>query len=453
MTAVAIHPGGMIAIPLGEPGVERQWVIGRAKDADIVVDDASLSRRHAVLHGGARFTIEDLGSENGTTIVQEQGATSPTDETLKLMKRRLGPGERAVFGPLVTAQLGRVTLVLQPGTAAGAPWQATLPQEPTPLPEGVIVASPAMQRTYWLAERFAQGKINIMVLGETGVGKEVLAEHIHRASPRRDGPFMRLNCASFRGELLESELFGHEKGAFTGAVGVKRGLVELADGGTLFLDEVGETPLDLQSRLLRFLEDRRASRVGSTETRLVDVRIISATNRDPEAEVAAGRFRNDLYFRLNGVSIEIPPLRARPEDIVPLAEHFVRAHATALAMPVPALDPRAIVVLQRYAFPGNARELRNLIERAMLLTASGQPLRAEHLMLDVKPAPATDPVAPVGVADDDKEKQRILETLDRFGGNQTRAAKELGLTRKALIVRLERYGITRPRQRSSDPDE
>src|SRR5262249_17200590 len=180
----------------------------------------------------------------------------------------------------------------------------------------------AMQRVYWVADRVAQGKINVLLLGETGVGKEVLAEHIHRASPRRDRPFLRLNCAAFRGELLESELFGHERGAFTGAVAAKPGLVELADGGTVFLDEIGETPLDLQSRLLRFLEDGQALRIGATEPRTFDVRIISATNRDLSSEIAAGRFRNDLYFRLNGVTIEIPPLRARREEIVPLAQHF-----------------------------------------------------------------------------------------------------------------------------------
>ncbi len=457
MTAVALHPGGVIAIPLGEPGAVRTWVIGRSKDADIVVDDASLSRRHAALHAtGSSYQIEDLGSENGTMIVH--GGVPTDEETLKLRPRQLARGERATIGPSAHAQLGRVTLVIQPGTAAGAAWQAAMPAEPVPLADNVVVASPTMQRVYWLADRFAQGKINLLVIGETGVGKEVLAEHIHRASPRRAGPFLRLNCASFRGELLESELFGHERGAFTGAVAAKPGLVELADGGTLFLDEVGETPLDLQSRLLRFLEDRNALRIGGTEPRKVDVRIISATNREPSNEVNAGRFRSDLYFRLNGVTIEIPPLRARPEDIVPLAEHFLRLHAAALGLPrPPALAPDALTALKRHAFPGNARELRNLIERAMLLAAPGQPLLVEHFMLDVAAPRTSSPViaAPVpatlGPAEEE-DKRRVIAALDACGGNQTRAAKELGMTRKALIVRLARYNITRPRRLMEDDD-
>jgi transcriptional regulator with PAS, ATPase and Fis domain len=277
----------------------------------------------------------------------------------------------------------------------------------------------------------------------------VLAEHIHRASPRRAGPFVRLNCASFRGELLESELFGHERGAFTGAAAAKRGLVEVADGGTLFLDEVGETPLELQARLLRFLENRQATRLGATESRQLDVRIISATNRDLVAAVEAGRFRSDLYFRLNGVTLEIPSLRERPEDIVPLAESFVRSQASALELAeAPALDDSAIAALKRLPFAGNARELRNLIERALLIAEPGQPLRADDLMIEPPPG-ARDSAPPLEDSDDD-EKSRILEVLERCAGNQTRAARELGLTRKALIVRLQRYGITRPRGSSDD---
>jgi two-component system, NtrC family, response regulator AtoC len=449
MTAVAIHAGGSVAFPLGDTTTGRQWVIGRAKDADIVIDDASVSRRHAVLSGGADFTIEDLGSENGTTIVVR--APSVIDETARLVPHRLRPGERAILGPTMHAQLGSVTLLLQPGTA---PWQAPAPGASIPLPAGVIVTSAAMKHVFWLAERFAQGTINMLLLGETGVGKEVVAEHIHRASPRNAGPFVRLNCASFRGDLLESELFGYERGAFTGAVAAKRGLVEVADGGTMLLDEVGEMPLDLQARLLRFLEDRRAMRLGATDSRQVDVRTISATNRDLPAEVNAGRFRSDLYFRLNGVSLEIPPLRTRPEDIAPLAEHFVRLHAEALGLsPPPTLDPGALAALKRQALPGNARELRNLIERALLLAEPGQPVREDQLMIAPgapknEPAQiaASKPTTSDQVDDDDEERQRVLTALEECAGNQTRAAKRLGLTRRALIVRLERYGIARPRR-------
>ena len=455
MTAVAIHPGGVIAIPLGEPGEQRKWVIGRGKDADIVVEEASLSRRHAVLHGGSTYTLEDLGSENGTMIVNTGGVPTSADETHKLVSRPLARGERAIMSASVHAQLGRVTLVIQPGTAAGAGWQAAMPAKETPIAADVVVKSPEMQRVYWLADRFAQGKINVLLVGETGVGKEVLAEHIHRASPRAGGPFLRLNCASFRGELLESELFGHERGAFTGAVAAKPGLVELAHGGTLFLDEIGETPLDLQSRLLRFLEDRQALRVGGTEARKVDVRIISATNRELSSEISSGRFRSDLFFRLDGVTVEIPPLRARHEEIVPLAEHFVRQQARALGWSAPpALDPEAAAALKAHSFPGNVRELRNLIERALLLAAPGEPLLAEHLMIGATGRTSSPRVEPpsqaaLGLSEDD-ERRRVIAALDACGGNQTRAAKALGMTRKALIVRLERYGVTRPRRPSNE---
>ena len=443
MTALAIHAKGVIAFPLGEPGVARQWVIGRAKDADIVIDDPSVSRRHAILYGGAAFEIEDVGSENGTTIVHGTGVPSAAEETPRLVPHRLRWRERAVLGPSVHAQLGRVTFALQLGTAG---WQAPLPSRPASLASGVVVVSPVMKRIYWLAERFAQGAINVLLLGETGVGKEVLAEHIHHASPRRDGPFFRLNCASFRGELLESELFGHERGAFTGAVMSKPGLVELADGGTLFLDEIGETPLDLQARLLRFLEDRRALRVGGTDAEVVDVRIISATNRDLASGVDDGKFRSDLYFRLNGVALEIPPLRARPEEIIPLAEHFVRVRAASLGLgAAPPIATDALALLKRLPFPGNARELRNLVDRAMLLADPGTPLLAEHFARgNDRSAPAHEQVE---AEVDDDERRRIIAVLDECGGNQTRAAKQLGVTRRALIIRLERYGIARPRRR------
>ena len=443
MTAVAISAGGVIAIPLAD--AKRKLVIGRAEDADLVIDDPSVSRRHAVLHLGHDIELEDLGSENGTLIIQR--ASSHIYDTPRLVPRRIHRGERVVVGSMMHAQLGMATLLLQPGTPSR---EAAPPHEPIALPEGVVVTSAAMKHVYWLAERFARGAINVLVVGETGVGKEVVAEHIHRASPRRAGPFIQLNCASFRGELLEIELFGYERGAFTGAGSAKPGLVEAAAGGTLFLDEIAEMPLDMQARLLRFLGDRRATRVGSTESCDVDVRIVSATNRDLSAEVRAGRFRNDLYFRLNGASIHIPPLRSRPADIAPLAQHFVRVHAAAQGLsPAPVLEPAALAALAREPLPGNAREVRNLIERAMLLAEPGQPLRVDQLMLATEA-----PASPAVVADVeqpvDEEKLRVLAALEACGGNQTRAAQRLGITRRTLIVRLDRYGVIRPRRDSSE---
>jgi DNA-binding NtrC family response regulator len=427
-----IRPTGIVAIPLA-PERDR-WVLGRSKDADIPIDDASVSRRHAMLYGGPPFEIEDLRSENGTSIATHVGIPPSPDSTAPIQTRRLAPGERVPVEPDARLQCGQVTVVLQAGALEGRIWRAPMRSGATPLPPDVVATSPAMRRVYWLAEQFAQGTISILILGETGVGKEILAEYIHRASPRQAGPFVRVNCASLRGEQLESELFGHD----TGAVASKPGRIEQANGGTLFLDEVGEMPADVQARLLRFLEDRRVSRVGATDVREVDVRVIAATNRDLAADVASGRFRNDLYFRLDGVALAIPPLRHRRKEIAPLARHFARAHAHTLGRPTPELDASALAALEELPLAGNARELRNLIERALLLCEPGAPLRAEHLMLDGQPVPG-----PSSTPGDD-EARRIVQALEACAGNQTRAAELLGMTRRALIVRLERYGLQRP---------
>ena len=441
LTAVAIYAGGVISVPLFD--AKRPLVIGRAKDADLVIDDPSVSRRHAMLHFGEDVELEDLGSQNGTMIVDR----SPSDagQTARMTPRRLCPGERAVVRSMIHAQLGTVTLLLQARTEAS---QGAAPREPFALPQGVIVASAALRQVFGFAERVAQGSINVLLLGETGVGKEVLADYIHRASPRRGGPFVQVNCATVRGEVLESELFGYERGAFPGAVAAKGGLIEAAEGGTLFLDEISGMPPDLQARLLRFLEDRRTTRVGSTESRQVDVRIVSATNSDLAGEVKAGRHRGDLYFRLHGVSIEIPPLRTRPADIVPLAQHFARIHAAALGLsPAPLVSPAALAALARLPLLGNARELSNLVERAMLLAEPGEAIH-EDQVIPARPGDA--PRAPLEEveAPSDDDKLRVLAALEEHGGNQTRAAKRLGISRRALIVRLERYDIPRPRRDS-----
>jgi DNA-binding NtrC family response regulator len=299
-----------------------------------------------------------------------------------------------------------------------------------------------MVRVFELVRKVAAAPTTVLILGETGVGKEVVAEQIHRQSARAKGPFVRLNCGSLPETLLESELFGHEKGAFTGAEQRKIGYLEAADGGTLFLDEIGELASTMQAKLLRVIENRRVMRVGGREEIAVDVRIVAATNRDLAAEVKAGRFREDLYFRIAPFVIEVPPLRERPAEVGLLAELFARQFAPRLGVTTPVIHADAAAALRRHRWPGNVRELRNAIERAIVL-ADGGDIELEDLPPEVRRADA--PPATGAIRDQlaDLEQRRIEEALAAEGGNQTRAAKRLGLSRRALIYKLEKYGLKR----------
>jgi transcriptional regulator with PAS, ATPase and Fis domain len=277
--------------------------------------------------------------------------------------------------------------------------------------------------------------LSVLLTGETGVGKEVLAEFIHGRSPRAQGPFLCLNCAAFPENMVESELFGHERGAFTGAMQAKPGLLEAAGGGTVLLDEVGELTLPLQAKLLRVFEARKALRVGSVTPRPIDVRFISATNRNLDRDVTAGRFRKDLYFRLRGIAIEIPPLRERLGELPQLTDTFLGQVCEQTGRrPRPELSPEARKLLERYPWPGNIRELRNAIERAVLL-CTGATIKPEHLPPEVASSSNTD-----------SDLIRIQNALAQCNGNQSRAAKLLGIARNTLIARLEAYGLARPRK-------
>jgi transcriptional regulator with PAS, ATPase and Fis domain len=304
-----------------------------------------------------------------------------------------------------------------------------------------------MRRVHELAERAAAGTINVLITGETGVGKELLAETVHRASPRRGGPYVCLNCAALSETLLESELFGHERGAFTGAVQAKLGLLETAARGTLFLDEVGELPLATQAKLLRVIETREVARLGSVRPHRIDVRFIAATNRDLEAEVARGAFRADLYYRLNGITLTIPPLRSRLEEIRPLAETFLRQICRDLGRQPPLLPPASVAHLEAYGWPGNIRELKNVIERAVLL-CEGQMLEPQHMPLErsvtesQKLTAPSSPSAKTGRT----ERERIIEALAQCAGNQSRAAKMLGIPRRTFVTKLDAYRIPRPKK-------
>jgi len=310
-----------------------------------------------------------------------------------------------------------------------------------------------MKKLFQLIDRIAPGTIAVLLTGETGVGKEVVAAAIHERSPRRFQPYLRLNCSAFAENLLESELFGHEAGAFSGARAAKPGLFETANGGTVLLDEIGEMPLTIQAKLLRVIETREVIPLGGTRVRKLDVRFVSATNRDLRECIRKGLFREDLYFRLSGVSVEVPPLRTRRTEIAPLARVFAAEAAEALGRKgLPDLAPDALQFLEAQPWPGNVRELRNCVERAVLLSTSDtltvndiDPNR-EHLV-------PRKTQRGMGVAlDQDKkssesaELEQIKEALALCAGNQTRAAALLGIARRTLVKKLATMGLPRPRR-------
>lgn len=292
----------------------------------------------------------------------------------------------------------------------------------------------------------ASGNTTVMLRGESGVGKEVIAQAIHVRSPRRDFPFLEINCTALPETLLESELFGHEKGAFTDARSRKQGLLELADRGTVLLDEIGDLPLGAQAKLLRFLETHTFKRVGGMRNIAVDVRILASTNRDLEQAMREGQFRQDLFFRLNVVPITIPPLRERAEDVEPLAQHFLNLITTALRRPTRSISRPAMTLLERYGWPGNVRELKNVIERAVILE-EGSELLPAHLPEEMKPggrALDLQPgyrLPPGGIDLEALERDLIRQAMEQVDGNKTRAAGLLGLTRDTLRYRIEKHDL------------
>jgi two-component system NtrC family response regulator len=307
--------------------------------------------------------------------------------------------------------------------------------------EGVIGESGAMQEVLSMVRRAAASDATVLVRGESGTGKELIARALHHASPRAVGPLVKVNCAALPESLLESELFGHEKGAFTGAVATRKGRFELADGGTLFLDEIGDLPLHLQVKLLRVLQEREFERVGSSRPIAVNVRLVAATHRPLEALVREGRFRDDLYYRINVVTITLPPLRERREDLPLLIEHFLRTFAVRNAKTIRGLTRDARETLLRYDYPGNVRELENLIERAVVLTRDDA-ISLADLPLTLH-EPAAEPAAPATLtaAVEGLERRMIRDALDRAGGVQTRAADLLGVSERVLRYKLRKYGL------------
>jgi len=422
--------------------------IGRSEAADVQIVDPLMSRVHASvivkLDGG--LFVHDRGSSNGTLVRGE----------------RIESNAEVPISVGDTIEVGSTVVLVQPEFAPGkdlarpAPTDATL--DPNELPMG-----DAMARVHKLARRIAHSQRNLLLLGETGVGKEVMARMVHRLSARCDGPFVGINCAAVSGSLFESELFGFEKGAFTGATQAKPGLIETAHHGTMFLDEVGEMPTSTQVKLLRVLETREVLRVGGLRPHEIDVRFVAATNQNLERDVERGEFREDLYYRLNGISLVIPPLRMRGTELPRLAQQFLSEATREAGLPeAPVFSPEAQRWMGEYAWPGNIRELRNAVNRAVILAASGV-IEPEHLEAEsYQPrtghgsgrgaqdgtAPTTeDDAAPPSLSEADAlERQRIIDALAACGGNQTRAAKTLGIARRTLTTRLEKLSIPRPRK-------
>jgi two-component system response regulator AtoC len=335
--------------------------------------------------------------------------------------------------------------------------------------------------------RVAASELNVLVLGETGTGKELCAETVHRLSARHGKPLLRLNCAAFPADLLESELFGYERGAFTGAAAAKPGLLETAAGGTVFIDEIGDLPASTQVKLLRVLERREVQRIGALQPIAIDVRFVSATHCDLDEAIAAGRFRQDLYFRIAGYTVQVPSLRERRDEILPLARRFAERAAATAGRAAPDIDREAERMLLDYPWPGNVRELKNVVERAVVLARRG-PIGREHLptakfastvltrgadarssrdtqpldwavtaplpRVDVEPGtPAPRNADELRSAHREREREAILLALEECGGNQTRAAQRLGISRGTLVAKLDAYGLPRPRKTPLPPRE
>ncbi len=310
--------------------------------------------------------------------------------------------------------------------------------------EAIVGRSSRMREVLDLATKVAASSATTVLLqGESGTGKDLLAKSIHLASARADRPYMDINCASIPENLLESELFGHERGAFTDARGQKKGLFELADGGTILLDEVGEMRTDLQAKLLRVIEEKRFRRVGGIKDIGMDVRIVAASNRDLNEERRAGRFRDDLYYRLKVIPIIIPPLRDRREDILPLVEHFLDRYNMEFGKAIRGLTPKATAAVMAYGWPGNVRELRNVVERAVLLE-SGDELHLASLPPEMRGEPGEGAPAPKeGEVRhlEELEREMLIRAMERTGANQTRAAHLLGISRDALRYKLKKHGL------------
>jgi two-component system response regulator AtoC len=405
--------------------------IGREPPAEILIDSPTVSRRHARLRvSGSSVWVEDLASHNATRVNGE-----------------LLAGEQALgYGDVVV--LGDVLAVLEEqANAEDACADDDLPPEGLVLElsdRTVLVADPVMLHVYTQLRRLAQSHLAVLIVGATGTGKDLAASALHAWSKRHGSQFVSINCAALPEALAESELFGHERGAFSGAVRDKLGLFESANGGTVFLDEIGDLPPAIQPKLLRVLESQRVTRLGAVRERPIDVRIVTATHRDLAADVQAGRFRQDLYYRLSAAMVQVPPLRARGREISILAHRFLADACQRLGRPLMTLTAGAAQRLGAHDWPGNVRELKNLMEAIAALVDG--PIMAEHITAAVAKAAgqasATGEPPPhdLRAAKDELERRSIEAALDSTAGNKTQAAKLLNMPLRTFMWKLKRFG-------------
>jgi DNA-binding NtrC family response regulator len=390
--------------------------IGTLAENDLVLSDPAVSRRHAVVEEMASgWLLKDLGSTNGTFL-----------GNVRVKEGFLEPG--------ALIRLGNTEL-----TFSRVEERIETPESSAERFGGLIGGSLPMRQVFGILERVAPTDVTVLLLGETGTGKELAARAVHEHSRRAGRPFIVFDCGAVPPNLIESELFGHEKGAFTDAVKDRPGAFELADGGTLFLDEIGELDLQLQPKLLRALDRREVKRVGAGQAVAVDARVVAATNRDLEAEVKEGRFREDLYYRLSAVSVFLPPLRKRRDDIGPIAVRLLSAIAKETVRKIDGIAPEAVEVLRSQPWPGNVRELRNVLVRAAALS-SGSRLEVKDLFL--APKKRTDTAEGLsGRTLEEIEKAAIHATLRSVDHNKTEAAKALGIAYSTLYEKMKKYGM------------
>jgi DNA-binding NtrC family response regulator len=400
------------------------FTVGKDPSCDLVVQDPFISSRHLkVTRRDGLFHVVDTNSTNGTWM----GSTRVFEVEVGLP---------------TTLRVGETDLILEP----------FIPARKELSFHGIIGNDPSVRQLNELIERVAPSSAAVAILGESGTGKELVARALHECSQRADKPFIPVNCAAISKELIESELFGHEKGSFTGATNARKGAFEEADGGTLFLDEIGELPLDLQAKLLRALENGEIKRVGASRPSIVDVRVVAATNRELLTQAREGRFREDLYYRLCVVPLHLPPLRNRRGDILGLAEHFLRMYSP--RGQTVKLAPGAMERLQQHAWPGNIRELRNVVHRALLLR-KGTAIEPTDITFDQEVNRETGIAIPElvpGMTLEQMllklERQIVESALRRYNNNRERVAKELGVARSTLFKRLKEWGMTKQDEES-----
>jgi transcriptional regulator with GAF, ATPase, and Fis domain len=404
--------------------------VGKDPTCDVPVNDPFVSARHLRIEArGARWLLVDLGSTNGTFIAGARVA-------------------RAELPLGATIGLGDAELVLEPREAPRAPLAESF--------EGMVSRDPGMRALFELIERVGPSDAAVTILGETGTGKELVARALHARSERRDAPFIPVNCSAIAETLIESELFGHEKGAFSGAERMRRGAFEEADRGTIFLDEIGELPLDLQPKLLRVLELGEVKRVGASRPIQVNVRIVAATHRDLRAQVRVGKFREDLFYRLCVVPVTVPPLRRRPVDVRLLAQEFL-AGAAPRGLELRWTD-EALQKLEGYDWPGNVRQLRNVVRRALLFRGEGKRIPAASVTFeDTRAAPGDlgddDVLCVRGLRLEEIEREAIRLSLRRNRGKRAAVVKELGIAKSTVMKRIGQWGLQDEGRQPGQADE